>query len=79
MTAWNYRVVRTEWKSEHGDVEVTYSMREVFYQDGKPRAYSENPRFPLGESVSELKDDLIMMAASFSKPVLDETMREIDA
>lgn len=48
---WNYRIMRRKCK-ETG--EMYYSLNEVFYEDGKPKMYSDT-----NEVVGNTKDEII--------------------
>ena len=61
---WNYRLFK-------GD-ENNLSIHEVYYHQGEPSLYTENPVAPFGESVDEIKEDLEKMLLSFNKPILTE-------
>jgi len=49
----------------------SYEIHEVYYDEaGKPKMYTENPMKPFGESVRELRQDLMWMLSALDKPVL---------
>lgn len=60
---WNYRVI----KDEDG-----FSIREVYYKDEAPEAWSARPMYPCGETSEELNADLDRMREAFNKPILVE-------
>jgi len=77
--SWNYRVI----KKKH-ELEDSYSIHEVYYDDGVPHSWSENPQKPYGSSVEELKSNIDMMMVALGKPVLEvyidgekEKLREV--
>jgi len=64
---WNYRVV----KRGHGE-DTFYGIYEVYYdEDGKPEYITENPIYPIGDSVKELTEDISYMLTAFGKPILN--------
>lgn len=75
----NYRVVRR--KHETYRDEVTYAVHEAYYEDDDRVSYiTEEPSFPIGESLEELSEELERMRAAFQKPVLDyDTLVPIEA
>lgn len=49
-----------------------YGIREVYYRrDGTIEAMSENSIIPHGETLEELKKDILMQLQAFEKPALD--------
>lgn len=58
---WDYRVLH-----DNG----VYYVGEVFYEDGKPSAYS-GPISPQGESRKELDDEVSRMYSALEKDVLE--------
>lgn len=61
---WNYRIMTL-------DKGATWGIHEVYYdEDGKPNGYTENPQEPYGETLDELKNDLLYMLRAFEKPIL---------
>ena len=66
---WNHRAMRTV----HDNGEVAYSIREVFYDDdGTIEGWTAEPMDPHGETLDELRADLVRMLACLGKPVMDE-------
>jgi hypothetical protein len=66
---WNYRVLRTA--DESG--EPVYRIHEVYYDDdGSIDGWTVEPVQPLGESLSELREDIRYFLAAFRSPVLEE-------
>lgn len=69
---WNYRVVREVITDAAGQQEDSYTIREVYYNDGGTyAAYSANPCFPQGETQEELMEDLRLFQEAFGKPTID--------
>ena len=65
--SWNYRILEQEFNGE-----ITFAIHEVYYSDnGKPRACSEHPTYPMGKTMEELKNDLAMYGEAMKKDVLD--------
>ena len=77
---WNYRVVRETRppfnESDPADgTRVSYSVREVYYEDDKPVAASRTAYNPLAdhESVEEIRRELEKIERALDMPVLDES------
>lgn len=66
---WNYRVVKSEYP-EFPD-SPTFSIYEVYY-DGENRilSWTTDSEEAQGETVKDLKKDLLLMAKACSQPVL---------
>lgn len=64
---WNHRVIKT--KDGEDDF---YYIAEVYYDEDKPRGYTEKPVGACGNSIDELKKDLERMLRCLDKPVLTE-------
>lgn len=70
--SWNYRMVHHK---EETTGEDWYGIHEVYYNDnGEACLMSDEPCFPTGESKKELMNDISMMTAAISKPVLEYDM-----
>lgn len=62
--SWNYRIMTL-------DGGKTFEIHEVYYsRDGIPNSYTENAISPVGDSITELMDDLTYMMEAFKKPIL---------
>ena len=61
-TFWNYRAIKR--KDE-------LAIYEVYYRSGKIEMISTDPIYPSGESLVELKEDILLMQKALNKPVLD--------
>ena len=67
--SWNYRVIARPTPQQ----EWTFGIHEVYYaEDGAPEMWSEDPIAPFGETLGELRDDIIYQLAAFTKPALVE-------
>jgi hypothetical protein len=64
---WNYRIVRIDC----GD-EITYGIHEVYYDDGIPTSYTNNPVGCIGSNLEELNESFSHMSLAFNKPTLTE-------
>jgi hypothetical protein len=59
---WNYRVI------EH---EEMFYIHEVYYNSkGEITSISEDPMYPCGENIDELRSDMEHFLQAFSRPVL---------
>ena len=65
--AWDYRVIK------HIDEgEVSYQIHEVYYdEDQVIKSWTENSIKPYGETLEELKKDILMQLQGLDKPILD--------
>lgn len=71
MTYWNHRVI--EVNGDEFDDSKHLMICEVWYDDdGTPIARSQNYLSIYGESVELIKNDLELMLACLSKPVLTD-------
>lgn len=60
---WNYRVMRCKGE---------FAIYEVYYNEtGKICGYGEKPTFPRGESLEDLREDLLRYAEASEEPILD--------
>ena len=65
--SWNYRVIK--------HAEQQFSIHEVYYdEEGKPHSMTVDPVSAFGETLEELKDDLLLISVALTKPVLDAKM-----
>jgi hypothetical protein len=78
---WNYRVIRhveEDWREGAVGIPVcdlvdVYTVHEVYYGDeGVPWGYTEEPSYPQGESLEELRKDMEYYARAVIEPVLKE-------
>ena len=69
---WRYQLV-----GERSGEDVTWSMYEVFLEDGYLTRWGEDPIAPQGDTVSELSRDLanMLLDAHRWKPVMIEDLR----
>jgi hypothetical protein len=68
--SWDYRIVHTT----DGGAEA-YAIYEVFYDEqGAPEARTEQPSYPAGETLDELRDDLRSYQEALRQPVLEDTV-----
>ena len=66
--SWNYRLIERDG---------LISIHEVYYNEsGEPRAWTENPVAPFGETVEDVRECLNMMIQALGKPVLKESHLE---
>lgn len=71
-TYWNYRVI--EFFDPEND-KPWRAIHEVYYENGKPKYYTENPAsivFDLDESTDDIKEEIERMKSALDKPVLIE-------
>ena len=68
---WDYRVVNRPYHAGGSIVGREYAIHEVYYDaDGVPNGVTENPSYLAGESVQEMKADLMLIRGAFRRPVL---------
>lgn len=67
MSHWNYRLTV---QTVHG--EEVWAIRELYYdKDGKVHMWSEHPDHPQGETLGELRDDIVRYTDALNHPALD--------
>jgi hypothetical protein len=68
LMTWNYRAIK-----ETCEGETVYQVHECYYDDkGELEGWSENPIYPQGETLEELRADLSEMLHDVgSRPALD--------
>lgn len=72
---WNYRIVRTT--HQVGDDEhEEYTIREVYYEDGKIVSWTANPCHPSGETWQECGNDHAIMGRAIGLPIVDVSSGE---
>lgn len=74
--SWNYRVIKRIERHHHGN-EPVYTINTVYYDDqGQVTKWSDEPTWPVGETVEELKGDCEKFLRAFTLPVLAQSERE---
>lgn len=73
---WNYRLIRHVEVYGTGREEVYYQIHSAHYRrkssyDAVPVAWSETPYSPLGDSVENTIDDMLLLLTAFARPVLE--------
>lgn len=74
---WNYRVVRKKTvlkgsESKKERTHFTYTVHEAYYDNnGKVGSITQDPIYPFGETIEELRHSWLMMAEAFGQPLLD--------
>lgn len=59
MSYWNYRPCKIVWS----DGTIFWDIRSVYYNnDGTISSWSEDPAYPLGDNLEDLKNDLDKMS-----------------
>ena len=68
--SWNYRVIRK--RHTKADT-VTYYIHEVYYgEDQEIERWTRDPVEPLGETATELREDIRYFLQAFRFPILEE-------
>jgi len=71
--SWNHRVLWVEDDSGGG----IYRIHEVYYaEDGRIEGWTAGPVEPLGESLSELREEIRYFLTALRRPVLEEVEEE---
>lgn len=71
--SWNYRVV----KKEHDSGDATFHIHEVYYSEsGAIESWTTEPVQPMGETESELREDIYLLMCAFRKETLEEAVVE---
>jgi len=70
--AWSYRVVKTVTKIPLGNIDISYCIHEVYYdENGDIVNISESLAHPLSDDLEGLKWSLERMMEACNKPVID--------
>jgi hypothetical protein len=70
--SWSYRVVKTVTKIPLGDIDISYGIHEVYYdENGDIVNISESLAHPLSDDLEGLKWSLERMMEACNKPVID--------
>lgn len=73
MAHWNHRVLWVGDESGDG----IYRIHEVYYaDDGRIEGWTAGPVEPLGESLSELREEIRYFLTALRRPVLEEVEEE---
>lgn len=69
---WNYRVVIEQEPDlvNKGEYVDSVSFRDVYYEDGVPDSWGAGPQPAVGETPSDLINDIRLMAEALTKPPL---------
>lgn len=73
---WNYRVVKDSHTVNGLITEVSFSIREVYYDDDNDDwivSWTAEPSAPVGDTWLECVDNHLMMSAALGLPVVDVT------
>lgn len=84
LRGWGYRVLRqvTDWREwfkdkgglpeGHPETEDTLAIHTVWYDgQGKIHAFSEDPHYPQGETLEELRADVARYTSAMEDPILN--------
>jgi len=70
--SWSYRVVKTVTKIPLGDIDISYGIHEVYYdENGDIVNISENLAHPISDDLEGLQWNLERMIEACKKPVID--------
>lgn len=70
MSHWNHRVIKRHDKKAEI---TTFQIHEVYYDDNhKIEGWTQSPVAPMGEMISELKEELEYFMKALEKPLLEE-------
>ncbi len=70
--AWSYRVIKTVTKIPLGNIDISYGIHEVYYdENGDIVNISESLAHPLSDDLEGLKWSLERMMEACNKPVID--------
>ncbi|HAS50238.1 MAG TPA: hypothetical protein DCS21_00175 [Gammaproteobacteria bacterium] len=73
MSTWNYRVIR----KEHDSGDTTFHIHEVYYDEsGTIDGWTMKSVRPMGETESELREDIHYFMSAFRKETLEEIIVE---
>lgn len=71
MTHWNYRVCKETYAKGTPNEEVSYTIREVYYDGEKITGATMKEVGAFGETVEELAEVLQKMSSALNKDVVD--------
>ena len=72
-TTWNYRIVADFNNVEQEALrQWSFTIRDVYYTDGKPTSWGAEPQYPTGEDSQGVIDDLEHMSKAIYAPLLIE-------
>ena len=71
MTHWNYRVCKETYKPGTPDEEISFTIREVYYDGEKITGVTMKEVGAFGESVEEVAEVLQKMSLALNKDVVD--------
>lgn len=67
---WNHRIIK-----KASEQETSYHIHEVYYDEqGKIESWTAKAMEPWGESISELRNDILHFWSAFRLPILTETI-----
>jgi hypothetical protein len=73
MSYWNYRVIRKYHAETNSN---TFHIHEVYYHETHEiDGWTESAVEPMGETLSELREDIRFFIKAFQKPVLIEKLK----
>lgn len=68
---WNYRVVAEFNDSDKVILRSwSFTIRDVYYENGKPTSWGAEPQYPVGEDTQGLITDLENMNKAYLQPLL---------
>jgi hypothetical protein len=75
--SWNYRVIKRIERHHHGN-EPVYTINTVYYDNpgGQVTQWSDEPVWPVGETVDELRSDCEKLLRAFELPILAQSERQ---
>jgi hypothetical protein len=69
---WEYRVIRFLNAIPGGKILDWLQVHRVYYQGDTISAWEPDPSKPGGETLEELREDLLLFSMAFEKPVLKQ-------
>lgn len=73
MTTWNHRVIR----KENAAGEPSFEIHEVYYDEaGAITNWMQNAVNPFGETLAELREEVLHFLTAFRKDVLEEALED---
>jgi hypothetical protein len=75
---WNYRVVADFNNVEQPALrQWSFTIRDVYYTDGKPTSWGAEPQYPAGEDTQGVIEDLEHMTKAYLQPLLVEVENKL--
>lgn len=69
--SWSYRVVKTVTKIPLGNIDISYGIHEIFYDENNDVVSISEKAYAISDDIEGLKWNLQKMVECCDKPILD--------